>query len=78
MRFLGVAVVEWSKLLLRTALQFKTDKRRNVPMHGKLVEIIFLEIQSNFHILVAKQVAKKVAKKLQANCYMCEFEQLLS
>ena len=34
---------------------------------------LFLEIQSNFHILVAKQVAKKVAKKLQANCYMCEF-----
>ena len=34
---------------------------------------LFLEIQSNFHILVAKQVAKKVAKKLQANCYMFEF-----
>ena len=34
---------------------------------------LFLEIQSNFYILVAKQVAKKVAKKLQANCYMCEF-----
>ena len=25
---------------------------------------LFLEIQSNFHILVAKQVAKKMAKKL--------------
>ena len=34
---------------------------------------LFLEIQSNFHILVAKQMAKKVAKKFQANCYMCEF-----
>ena len=34
---------------------------------------LFFEIHSNFHILVAKQVAEKVAKKLQANSYMCEF-----
>ena len=38
---------------------------------------LFLEIQSNFYILVAKQVAKKMIKKLQANCFMCESLQLL-
>ena len=52
MRFLGVAVVEWSKLLLRTALQFKTDKRRNVPMHGKLVEIIVANNQTKMCVCV--------------------------
>ena len=32
----------------------------------------FRAIFSNLHMLVAKKMAKKVAKKLQPNCYMCD------